>query len=244
MTPSDLPGPGLDAVRESTVDALCRHFAGDRLTMDDFERRVDLAHRASTRSQLAGLLADLPGDEVRPAPVAAEAAVAEPAGSRRGTPVVVALMGGNSRGGRWRPSERVVAVAVMGGVELDFREAIMEPGVTEVVVLALMGGVEIIVPPEIEVHTGGLAVMGGVEHKDDRPADSPTRSLPGALERAQRSAGHSVAGEPGRTARGQGTEAAATVGLEVAPSIRITGLALMGGVEIRTRDRGQRRSDR
>jgi len=33
--------------RETVIDALSTHFANDALDLDEFEQRVDLAHRAT-----------------------------------------------------------------------------------------------------------------------------------------------------------------------------------------------------
>ena len=57
----------------------------------------------------------------------------------------------------------------MGGFSLDFREAMLGPGVTDVNVFVLMGGGEIIVPPEMEVEVSGFAFMGGFDHETDEP---------------------------------------------------------------------------
>ena len=54
--------PVLEAVhnrRERVIDALSTHFANDTLDVDEFEQRVDLAHRATSVAELDELLADL-----------------------------------------------------------------------------------------------------------------------------------------------------------------------------------------
>ena len=72
---------------------------------------------------------------------------------------IVAVWSGPKRAGPWTPARRTVVTAVQGGAELDFREARLGPGVTEVTALAFMGGVDIIVPPglQVEVWTGAVA---------------------------------------------------------------------------------------
>ena len=45
--------------REMVIDALSNHFANDALDMDEFEQRVDLAHRSTSVAQLDELLTDL-----------------------------------------------------------------------------------------------------------------------------------------------------------------------------------------
>ena len=75
--------------------------------------------------------------------------------------IIVGIMGGAEKKGVWTPARQTYVVALMGGVELDFREARMPPGVTEVIVFAVMGGAEIVVPPGVHVDMNGFALMGG-----------------------------------------------------------------------------------
>jgi hypothetical protein len=49
-----------DAERSQVADRLARHYADGRLDDAEFEARLDRAMRAKTRSDLIGLLADLP----------------------------------------------------------------------------------------------------------------------------------------------------------------------------------------
>lgn len=166
------------AGRERTVEVLCEHFAHDELTVEELERRVDRAHRAETLEDLRDLLRDLPGGTG--ALEAAEGAGTGAVGSARGDvppervrerTAVLAVCGGNKRGGRWIPARHTVSLAVCGGVRLDFREASLGPGVTEVSVLAFCGGVEIIVPPDLPVEADGIALVGGFENVDHHPPE-------------------------------------------------------------------------
>jgi hypothetical protein len=63
--------------------------------------------------------------------------------------------------------EADLSIAVMGGLELDFREALLPPGETEVWIFSLMGGAEIIVPPGLTVESDGVAILGSFEHVED-----------------------------------------------------------------------------
>ena len=62
--------------RQRTIDALCEHFAADTIDLDEFEHRVDAAHRAETLADLRRLLTDLPtpGAAIVPAEPAATTA--------------------------------------------------------------------------------------------------------------------------------------------------------------------------
>ena len=53
-------------------------------------------------------------------------------------------MGGETRKGRWRPSRRTNAVAVMGGIDIDLREAELADG-AEILAVPVMGAVSIVV---------------------------------------------------------------------------------------------------
>ena len=164
--PADGGAPALrasDAERERTVAVLRAGAEHGRLTFDELAQRTELAYDATTSTELERLVADLP-DTARETTVAVK-----PRKQRRWN---VALMGGCERRGRWRPAPRSVAVAVMGGVVLDLRDATIEGDELVITAIALMGGVEIVVPEGIEVDLGGFALMGANDH---RPGDAPVR---------------------------------------------------------------------
>jgi Domain of unknown function (DUF1707) len=56
-----------DSERDQVVAQLQRHFADGRLTQAELEERVGAALAARTRDQLRALMADLPGEDARPA---------------------------------------------------------------------------------------------------------------------------------------------------------------------------------
>ena len=156
--PEVRPAP-LRSRRDEIIQQLCDEFARDNLSLDEFERRLDIAHRAAAPAELDLLVADLK----RPAPSAHPANLARPASTPaklRESQTLIAVMGGVERKGRWSPARTTQVIAVMGGVELDFRDVELAEGVTELNILCCMGGVEIIVPPGVAVDTGGVAIMG------------------------------------------------------------------------------------
>ncbi|MCJ7628703.1 MAG: DUF1707 domain-containing protein [Longimicrobiales bacterium] len=166
-------GEGLGPTRQQAIDALCEHFANDVLSVEEFERRVDRAHKAESLDEIRKLLADLPSGDlpIRREDVAATAVeraqASVPASRVKERGLMVAALGGVERKGRWIPARQNYAVAVMGGVVLDFREALLPPGVTEVWIFTVMGGAEVIVPPGLTVESDGVAILGGFEHTED-----------------------------------------------------------------------------
>jgi len=166
-------GKDLGDTRQQAIDALCEHFANDALSVEEFEKRVEQAHKAESTDDLRRLLQDLPtGDlpirreEVTPAQHPRAGAMV-PASRVKERGVMVAALGGVERKGRWIPARQNYAVAVMGGIQLDFREALLPPGETEVWIFTVMGGAEIIVPPGLTVESDGVAILGGFEHRQD-----------------------------------------------------------------------------
>ncbi len=164
----------LRAARAKAIDRLTDHFERDDLDVAEYETRLGRAHRAETVEEVDRLFADLPATEPTAAAVEAQVALTPRAPAAlapaRQTGVAVAVMSGARRHGDWTPPRRLWAVAFMGGVELDFREARLPPGVTDVDVVAVMGGVEIIVPPQLAVDVRGFGFMGGFEEVERAPA--------------------------------------------------------------------------
>lgn len=168
--PPDGRAPALrasDAERDRAVARLRDGASEGRLTFDELAHRVELAYAATTTAELEQLLADLP------ATTATARAETKPAARGKQRRWNVAIMGGCERRGRWRPSPHSIAVAVMGGVSLDLRDASIEGEELDITTFALMGGVEITVPEGVEVDLGGFAIMGGNEHQ---PGTAPVRA--------------------------------------------------------------------
>jgi hypothetical protein len=203
-----VPAPKLAAKREQTIQSLIRSFAADQLAVEDFEGRLDLAHRATDEESLDVLVADLPAEGApppapSPAPVPARRQGTAVPAMVRERQTLAACLGGVERKGVWTPARKTVGIAVLGGLDLDFREAELGPGVTEVNIFAFMGGTNIIVPPGLTVDSDGVAILGGWEHGPGRDPETDPE----------------------------------------APVLRITGVTVMGGVDIRVRHPGESARD-
>ena len=165
--------------REQVIEALCDSYAADLLAMDEFESRLDIAHRATELEALDQLVADL---EVHAHEHEQPSQALVPI-ERADRKTVVAIMGGTSRKGEWTPPAHLNVFAMMGGAEIDLREARLPPGVTELKVYTIMGGAEIIVPPNLAVECEGVAIMGGFDTLERSPRtpdpDSPRLRITG-----------------------------------------------------------------
>jgi hypothetical protein len=153
----------LRRAREQVLEQLSEGFAKDEIGLDEFERRVDDAYRATSAHALAPLVADLATAEG--APVALETsprALSLVAAATRPTRAL-AILGSTERRGRFRVDDGMQALAVLGNVELDLREVELPPGVTHLYVRAICGNVEITVPPTLAVECEGTTVLGNFE---------------------------------------------------------------------------------
>lgn len=179
------PGSGsLDDRRAQAVEILGEHFARDALTLPELEERIDRVSRARSAAELRDVLAGLPGLEGDlPASVDPEILpsrrAAVPPDRVPDRDFAMAILGGAKRAGSWSPPRHLFAVGIMGGVELDFREARLGPGVTEVTCFAVMGGIDIVVPPDLPVVASGVGILGGFEHRSqgDRSDLEPSTPL-------------------------------------------------------------------
>jgi hypothetical protein len=163
-----------DAERDVTLKVLNEHAAVGRLTLDELEERAGQALVAKTRGDLATLTSDLPAEEGASRQVQPSSARA---GARKPVRWMVAVMGGSHRRGRFRTVGSINAVAVMGGDEIDLREAEMEGGELTLNLFSLMGGSNVYVPDSIEVELGGFSLMGGNEVRGNQRSPRPGAPL-------------------------------------------------------------------
>ena len=189
----------LEDRRQRTIDRLAAAYADDELDLDELERRVDSAERASTSEALVPLVADLPAVP-EPAPTPASTALV-PAGEVPEQRSLVTVFGSVKRDRAWTVPRRLKVVSIFGGTDLDFRKARLGPGTTEVRVVSVMSGVRLLVPAGLPVEVEGVGILGAFE---ERVADPETGDDP-----------------PSR--------------------LRVSGLALLSGVEVEDRLPGETR---
>ena len=160
-----------DAERDATVERL-RDAAGEgRLTLEEFSDRMEQASTARTRSELDQLLTDLPA-----AGVAAPAAKAVTTGAPTTATWHVAPIGGLNVSGPWRMGRHVVVISLIGGADLDLRQAELAARDVTLTKVSVIGGVNARVPDGIRVDASGLSLLGGtsVEAAPDPGPGAPT----------------------------------------------------------------------
>jgi Domain of unknown function (DUF1707)/Cell wall-active antibiotics response 4TMS YvqF len=152
-----------DADRDQAASVLNSAMAEGRLTAEEHSERLDAVYAAKTHADIVPLLDDLPGHGMAVAPVPAPGAPAPTGPVSR----ILAILSGATRKGAWHVEPTMDIFTVLGGVELDFREAVLPGREVHLKVNCLLGGVEITVPPEMRVVDSGWAILGGREITGD-----------------------------------------------------------------------------
>jgi len=106
-------------------------------------------------------------------------------GQRRGVPndgqssfSALAIMGGVARRSSSPAFAGADLTAVMGGCEIDLRQASIPPGGEAVIdVFAFWGGIDIKVPQDWTVITQAMPLMGGIDDKSRAPQGAATKRL-------------------------------------------------------------------
>ena len=157
-----------DKDRESAAEVL-REAAGEgRLSMTELDERLDAVYEAKTYAELEPIIGDLPHQAIAPNAAAVlaspPAGAAERSGGKSASGSAIAVMSGFSRKGAWIVPADFTAVVVMGGGELDLREAQFSAPVVNIHATAIMGAIAIIVPDDAEVQVTGVGLLGVFEH--------------------------------------------------------------------------------
>jgi hypothetical protein len=159
-----------DTDRDRAADLLRTAAAEGRITFDELDERVSQAYAAKTFADLQAITGDLPGPGITPqAPAASPAAPPRVTAGTPEPPASVAIMCGARRAGPWVVPAAYHAVAIMGAVDLDLRQATFAAAEVTIRAFCLMGGINITVPEQVAVDVAGLGLMGGFDHSASAP---------------------------------------------------------------------------
>jgi len=163
-----------DADRDRVADVLRDAVGQGRISLDELDERLGQTYSARTYADLEAVTCDLPasGAVTLPTTSAATSTGGYPPDRLGGSPGAkfsIAIMSGARRRGPWVVPTTYVALAIMGGVQLDLRYARFSAPEVTIQAYALMGGVEIIVPEDIEVDVAGIGFMAGFDHHASGP---------------------------------------------------------------------------
>jgi len=148
-----------DTDRIEVAQLLTDAAAQGQLQLSDYEDRLTRAYAAQTYDELDRISADLPGAITR----ARSGGPCRPAPST----LLLAIMSGFERRGRWNVPKRMTTFALWGGGVVDLRYADFTSPEVEIHSYSIMGGQTILVPPEVNVELHGVGVMGTFDQTVD-----------------------------------------------------------------------------
>lgn len=165
-TRRDAEAQPADNDRIEVAQALIEAAEQGRLEQTEYEHRLESAYSAQTFRELDRLTRDLPG--------ASE--TSHRGRSRKPAPstLLLAIMSGFERRGRWPVPGRLTTFALWGGGVVDLRYADFTSPDVQINAYSIMGGQTILVPPEVNVEVRGRGMMGAFDHTVDG------RGTPGA----------------------------------------------------------------
>jgi hypothetical protein len=141
-----------DTDRIQVAQLLSEAAAQGRLPLTEYEERLTRAYAAQTYAELDRIADGLPGaitrgrtgGPVRPAP----------------STMLLAIMSGFERRGRWNVPKRMTTFALFGGGVVDLRYADFTSPDVEIHSYSIFGGQTFLIPPEVNVDLRGVGVMG------------------------------------------------------------------------------------
>ena len=213
-SPAETPGPppmrASDTEREQVAEVVRQAVADGRLTIVEGDERLRDVYAAIHRRDLEPVTADLQPTEPSSSPVR------RPVGrlDRPPSTISVAVLSGVTKRGDWTPGHTHRVIAFWGGAELYFRDARVDDAGLIIGAIAIMGGVTIDlrgIPAGVEVTIQAVAIMGGIDVTVD-PGTTVVEDGFGFMGAFEDGSGSPTSGDGAR--------------------VRVTGLALMGGVSV------------
>ena len=150
-----------DADRDRVVGWLNTALGEGRLTLPEFEERVDGVMRAKTYGEVDRYLADLPMAHRPPVPAREVVELRNVASSLK-------------RRGRWAVPRRLVVSNKAGSVKLDFADAIISHPVVTIDLDIMAGSTELVLPDGATADIDDLQVIAGSAKSKVPPSQDAT----------------------------------------------------------------------
>jgi hypothetical protein len=166
---------GLPAQRERTIKILSECFAKNLLEMEEFEKRISLAHQAGSVQDLARLIDDIPGELAEETQETPEATSTKGLALRDDEQPVYGILMSRRLRGQWLKCRTVSTRALMSSVEFDLRDLNLPDGIVEINVLAMMSSIVITVPEDLPVQLEVVPILGDVKEGKRVVSGSPKR---------------------------------------------------------------------
>jgi Domain of unknown function (DUF1707)/Cell wall-active antibiotics response 4TMS YvqF len=137
--------------RQAATQRLIQACSEGRLSLAEFEKRVEAVLSAPTAKEIEKATHDLP---VR-APVSA---TAPPVRDRRWS---MSFVGGLHRRGGWQIPRHLIHLSFIGGTSIDLGDAELSGAETTITLVSLLGSANLRVPNAVRTEVSGFTFFGG-----------------------------------------------------------------------------------
>jgi hypothetical protein len=140
-----------DEDRRNATQRLVRACSEGRLSLAEFERRVEAVLTAPTGREIEKATHDLPVPATVPAP-------ARPVRERRWS---MSFVGGLHRRGGWQIPQHLIHLSFIGGTSIDLGDAELSGAETTITLVSLLGSANLRVPNAVRTEVSGFTFFGG-----------------------------------------------------------------------------------
>lgn len=138
-----------DEDRQAATQRLIQACSDGRLTLAEFEKRVEAVLTAPASHDIDRVTRDLP---VLPA-----SAPGRPVPDRRWS---MSFVGGLHRRGGWQIPKHVIHLSLIGGTSIDLGDAELSGAETTITLVSLLGGANLRVPNAVRTELSGFTFFG------------------------------------------------------------------------------------
>jgi hypothetical protein len=137
--------------RSTATQRLIQACSDGRLTLAEFEQRVEAVLTAPTGQEIERATGDLPAPTVTRGPQ-------RPVRDRRWS---LSFVGGLHRRGGWHIPRHLIHVSFIGGTSIDLGDAELSSAETTITLVSLLGGANLRVPNAVRTEVTGFTFFGG-----------------------------------------------------------------------------------
>ena len=170
----------IETLREEVIDQLIMNYSHAQISLEAFERRLDVATNTSNHQTLVDLTQDLElkVDKAYQDKKKEDFTANVNDQVAREQDQMISIFSGNERSGSWHVAKKLTSITVFGGNDIDFTDAIFPQGETYIKIFSLFGGQNIYVPPNVNVVSKTVCIFSGLNNSSNSiNADLSTPSI-------------------------------------------------------------------
>ncbi len=163
----------LDQLRQEVIDQLIMNYSHGIISVEAFERRLDIASDAKQHQELIAVVADLSllPDEQYQQQRQRSFSPSYQAGNDTSNEKIISILSSNQHRGKWLVPAEICLLNVLGSVELDFSEAVFQHQHVVIKVNNWMSSLNILVPEQVSVVSNMFNIVGSSTHRPTAVTD-------------------------------------------------------------------------